>query len=651
MNPPDTVGDVGKDFYIQAINDASGTRYAVYQKSDGALVAGPFLLSSLGGPAGRGDPIVLYDHLAERWLLSEFAATGNVLSIYISRTDNPITGGWFNYQFTTPNFPDYPKYGVWPDAYYVTSNEDDGPAVYALDRAKMLAGDPATMQRFLASQLMGFGFQSLTPADVDGPGPPAGSPHYVLRHRDDEAHNVGANDPSQDFLDIYEVHIDWSNPASSSLTGPIGIPVAEFDSDLSGLLSFACFPQQGSSIRLDPLREVIMWRVQYRNFGTHETMVGSFVTDVDGSDHGGVRWFELRKASGGSWHVHQEGTYAPDSHNRWMSSIAMDGSGNIALAYNVSSTTLFPGLRYAGRLASDAMGTMPHGEHVLIDVHAANASNRYGDYTSLNVDPVSDEVFWYTGQYNQAANWSTRFGAFRFATSDETSPIETGGRMGFVWADDQTAGSYTPHASYAYNSSGGAIGVTRSDVGTYAVTFDGLGGNGTPGGHVQVTAYGTDSHAAKVQRWNSFGSDFIVHVLCFDASGAPADSRYTVLVQWPPTADGASSGTSSPPSDPMELDGDGGHATGGGGGGEMVIPCLPPATSPSDELDDSCLELRVCQYRRYDTTLAGGVNRRFGQKINDSGPEGRHTAALCRPCGPRAFARFAIGGLHRRLRL
>ena len=418
VNPPDISGDVSGDHYIQAINTADGTAYTIYKKADGSIEAGPFLLSDLGGQdvTGLGDPIVLYDHLANRWFLSEFTRTPvNAVHIYISKTQDPIAGGWHHYRFDTPNFPDYPKFGVWPDAYYMTSNETDGPAVYAFDRAKMLDGKPATLQRFLADQLSGFGFQALTPVDLDGAAaPPPGSPFYVMRHRDDEVHNVNSNNAGQDFLELYELRIDWANPANSSMTGPNSLSIAEFDSDLNGLTSFSCIPQMGSNIRLDPLREVIMHRLPYRNFGTHESIVGSFVTDVDGQDHAGVRWFELRKTAGGNWIVHQEGTYAPDSHSRWMSSIAMDGSGNIAIAYDVSSNTLFPSLRYAGRLASDPMGTMPRGEVTLIDGTAANASNRYGDYSTLSVDPMDDRLFWFTGEYNQANIWSTRIGTFQF---------------------------------------------------------------------------------------------------------------------------------------------------------------------------------------------------------------------------------------------
>ena len=157
-----------------------------------------------------------------------------------------------------------------------------------------------------------------------------------------------------------------------------------------------------------------MWRSQYRNVGSHEVLVGSLATDVDGNDRSGVRWYELRKSGGGNWSLFQEGTYAIDSDSRWMSSAAMDGSGNIAVAYNVGSSATFPGLRYAGRLASDPLGTLPQGENTIVDGSASNTSNRYGDYSSLNVDPVDECTFWFTAEYNPSSSWSTRIATFVF---------------------------------------------------------------------------------------------------------------------------------------------------------------------------------------------------------------------------------------------
>jgi hypothetical protein len=364
--PPDTVGDVGPNHYIQMVNSSGGSSFVITDKTS-TILAGPTDLDTLvvGGACanGGGDPIVLYDRMADRWLMSEFASAVNALCVYVSQTPDPVAGGWLRYQFSTPNFPDYPKYAVWPDAYYVTTNESS-PAVYAMDRTNMLAGAAATMQRFTTTRLAGFtAFQAFIPADLDGANvPPAGSPGYFMRHRDDEEHNMGSNDPAADFLEVWEFDVDFVTPANSTFAKTLDIAVTEFESELCGLTSFDCFPQPGTAVLLDPLREVVMWRLQYRNFGSHETLVGNLVTDVDATDHGGIRWFELRKSGPGAWSLFQEGTYAPDAAHRWMGSIAMDGSGNIALGYSVSSSSIFPSIRYTGRLSGDTLGQMTQTE-------------------------------------------------------------------------------------------------------------------------------------------------------------------------------------------------------------------------------------------------------------------------------------------------
>ncbi len=162
-----------------------------------------------------------------------------------------------------------------------------------------------------------------------------------------------------------------------------------------------------------------MWRLQYRNFGTYETLVGNFVTDVDGTDHGGIRWFELRKTGGGPWSLFQEGTYSPDDANRWMGSVAMDKAGNIALGYSVSSSTVYPSIRYAGREAGDVLGSLPLGEvNVVTGALSQTRFTRWGDYSSMNVDPVDDCTFWYTNEYvaspSFGGSWGTRIAKFSF---------------------------------------------------------------------------------------------------------------------------------------------------------------------------------------------------------------------------------------------
>ncbi len=473
VTPPDTVGDVGLNYFIQAVNRSGGTDYTIFDKVDGSIVAGPFVLDALGSGAcafGLGDPIVLYDSIANRWFLSEFNTGVNNACIYISQTDDPVSGGWFAYSFPFPDAIDYPKYGIWPDGYYMTSNDgNSGPNLVAvMDRANMLAGLPATVQTFTVPDLAGFGFQAATPADLDGATlPPAGSPNYLMRHRDDEVHNGGSNDPGQDFLEYFEFSVDWAQPGNSSITGPTSIPIAEIDSEFCGLSLVPCLVQPGGGT-LHPVKEVIMNRLQYRNFGAHQTLVGSFITDVDATNHGGVRWFELRKTTG-PWSLHQEGTISQDADNRWMSSIAMDGAGNMALAYNVAGTATFPSIRYVGRKANDPLGTMPEGEHVGVDGTASNSSTRYGDYSAMSVDPVDDATFWFTGEYNPSSAWSTRFMSFRFeqncaaAAPANFAAAASGLKdIGLTW--DPVRGTATYRVYRADGSCGGSFSLIASGL-------------------------------------------------------------------------------------------------------------------------------------------------------------------------------------------
>lgn len=419
--PPDPTGDVGPNYVIQAIN-GGGTTFAVFNK-DGTIAAGPMTLDNLGTggcASGLGDPIVLYDQLADRWVLTEFSGATNALCVYVSLTNDPISGGWCNYQFNTSNFPDYPKYSVWPDAYYVTSNEGGGVPVRALDRENMLTCSTARpFQKLTAPRLPGLGFQAFTPADVDGAAPPPmGTPAPMMRHRDDELHDPGSNDPTTDILELWEFSVDWDNSANSTFTGPFDVVTSEFDSNLCPPLNvFSCIPQPGTGTRLDPLLEVIMNRLAYRNFGSHETLLGVLQTDVgDFQDHSGERWFELRRAAteGSGWALHQEGTYSPDSEHRFMGTVSMDGDGNVLLAYNVSSTSVFPSIRYTGRLASDPMGVMTQDEQTLVAGGGSNNFNRYGDYSQMGVDPADDCTFWFTAEYNPTSSSDTRIGAVRF---------------------------------------------------------------------------------------------------------------------------------------------------------------------------------------------------------------------------------------------
>lgn len=549
VNPPDTVGDVGPTYYIQAINASGGGVFTVYNK-DGSVAAGPTLMDSLGSGAcssGLGDPIVLYDRLAERWFLQEFSNTANALCIYISQGPDPITSGWYSYQFNTPSFPDYPHFGVWPDAYYATSNEGTPPA-YALDRVSMLAGQPATMQRFSATQLSGYGFEALTPADLDGAdAPPAGAPGIIMRHHDDEAHSTPDN-PATDFLEMWAFHVDWTTPANSTFTKLPDITITDYNSWFIDYSTFYSVPQPGTGSRLDPIREVILNRLQYRNFGDHESLVGVFPTNINPATSGstvnaGLRWFELRKSGDGPWALHQEGTYdvGVATQNRFVGSIAMDQSGNMALGYSFTDTAGTPAsVRYTGRsFDAPTLGAMDQAETELV-LGSGSGGGRWGDYASMNVDPEDDCTFWFTGEYiKTGSSWGTRIGSFRFdacgcaleitaplasaaaiadnvvevawddsseptiveyrvfravssggpwelaTTIPDTSP-GSGGGAGYTWQDTSVSGGTTYHYVVRSSDGGACLSAPSNEVSalatgacTLAPLFDGVESAGT----------------------------------------------------------------------------------------------------------------------------------------------------------------------------
>ncbi|MCP4902319.1 MAG: hypothetical protein GY906_35580 [bacterium] len=430
--PPDTVGDVGPDHYVQSVN---ASRIAVYDKTGTMLPGFPIALDSLapGGScaSGAGDPIVLYDWLADRWFLQEFTFS-NDMCIYVSQTSDP-TGAYYLYQFTAPSFPDYPHFGVWPDAYYGTSNEDGsgGPqTTYAFERTNMLAGTAAAMQRLaVVPPVSGYGFQALTPADHDGDAvPPAGAPGIFMRQYDDEAHDVSPV-PADDYLEMYEMTVDWATPANTIVTALAPITITDFNSWMINYSTFYSVPQPGTGQRLDPIREVVLQRLAYRNFDSHEALVGNFATNRDPATSGsnveaGNRWFELRRTGGpaGSWILHQEGTFGGDTNsstaNFFMGSVAMDGQGNIALGYSktdVGGSPIYPSIGFTGRLTTDALGTMGPENLTVAGVQAQTSSGRWGDYAAMSIDPADDCTFWFTNEYMPGSSWGTRITSFSFA--------------------------------------------------------------------------------------------------------------------------------------------------------------------------------------------------------------------------------------------
>jgi MYXO-CTERM domain-containing protein len=436
LRPPDTVGDVGPSHYVQMVNSA----FAIYDRQ-GNLLAGPSPIGSIWTAVGwQGlcgldtliDPIVVYDQAADRFLLAAFPAVSLppfVMCIAVSRTGNPVTGGFYAYEFVTPELPDYEKFGIWPDAYYMSTFEDPDLGAYAFDRARMLNGQPATFQRFAISALAGGRLTRILPSDWDGvTPPPIGSPNYFVRSVDGEVHG------GSDRLEVYQFHVDWATPANSSFTLATTLPTAPFDTQLNCTPTFRdCIPQPNTSQRLDDLANRLMWRLQYRNYGgaLGERMVTNQTVDADGNGLAGIRFYELRKA-GSAWTIFQQGTYAPDANYRWMGSTAMDRDNNIALGYSIvnglgGAGALFPSIRYTGRTPNDPPGTFPGPEQTLFNGSGSQtAGARWGDYSAMSVDPVDDCTFWYTQEYMPAnGDWRTRIGSFRCPSCAAPTPTPT----------------------------------------------------------------------------------------------------------------------------------------------------------------------------------------------------------------------------------
>ncbi|HSB13129.1 MAG TPA: Ig-like domain-containing protein [Bryobacteraceae bacterium] len=429
--PPDTVGDIGPNHYVQAVNLA----FAIYNKS-GTLLYGPAnintLFSGFGGPCqtrNDGDPIVLYDHLADRWLISQFALPNFPFGpfyqcIAISQTPDP-TGAWYRYgfQISSNKMNDYPKFAVWPDGYYMSMNQFNqaslswgGAGAVVFERDKMLLGQSARAVYFdLYSTDPNLG--GMLPSDLDGPAPPTGTPNYFAQI-DDNAWGYPA-----DQLEIWKFQTNWTQPASSTFTLARILPTASFDGNMCNG-SRNCIPQPGGT-KVDAIADRLLFRLQYRNFGTHQAMVTNHTVDVNGADLAGIRWYELRD-TGAGWNIYQQGTYSPDSTHRWMGSIAMDSSGNVALGYSASSTSVYPSIRYTGRLASDQLGQMTLGEGTIVagSGYQTHSSGRWGDYSAMSVNE-SDCSFWYTQEYYNgvsSASWRTRVGSFQISPCGSPPP-------------------------------------------------------------------------------------------------------------------------------------------------------------------------------------------------------------------------------------
>jgi hypothetical protein len=388
--PPDPSGAAGPNHYVQAVN----TRYRVYAK-DGTPITSSLNLSSLwAGSANDGDPIVMYDRHADRWVITQFQVSNNQILFAVSTTADP-TGTYYTYSYSFSAFPDYPKFSIWSDGYYMTSNSGSKNAV-AYDRAKMLVGDPtASMIALnLPSMSTQYGFKSVLPADADGTLPPYGTPMYMFYFQDDSWNNV-----STDMIKILKMQVNWTTPASSSISVHQTLYPSAFNSVFTN--TWDDITQKNSSQKLDAVASVFNYRAQYMRWSGFNSVVLCNAVDVNGSNKAGIRWYELRQDEAtAQFSVFQEGTYSPaDGDSRWLGSIAMDNQKNIGLGYCISGTNSFPSIGYTGRYSWHALGQMTLQETVAIaGVAAQSGGNRYGDYSQMSLDP-DGKTFWFTGEY------------------------------------------------------------------------------------------------------------------------------------------------------------------------------------------------------------------------------------------------------------
>jgi hypothetical protein len=500
--PPDTNMAVGPNHIVQWVNNA----FVIFNKL-GAQVQAPIddgtfwgALSTCSQLGGFSDPIVQYDRAADRWLVSEVAIPllppilGQFAQCFAVSTSSDPAGTYnmWAYGFGS-DLNDYPKIGVWPDGYYVTwnmfqnANNFMGARTCSFNRSAMLTGAAAPSR--VCFQLS-TAFDSLLPSDLDGAStPPAGSPNFQM--------NI---DTLGGVLHLWKFHVDYANLNNSSLTGPTSIAVAPFNAPCPTTQD--CVPQPGTTASLDALGDRLMYRLAYRNFGDHESIVANHTVLASGVNTG-VRWYEVRNPAGAPA-LYQQGSFAPDADYRWMASIAMDKSGNIGLGYSVSSPITFPSIRYTGWETGNPLGTMQAETSMVAGGGPQNGYNRWGDYSAMRIDPTDDCTFWYTTEYQAAptdsANWNTRIGAFKFpscgnqsvtptttALASSLNPSTYSQSVTFTATVTPQSGSVTPTGTVTFKDGAATLGSSALDAsGVVTLSTSTL----AAGSHSITAAYG-----------------------------------------------------------------------------------------------------------------------------------------------------------------
>jgi hypothetical protein len=500
--PPDTNMAVGPNHIVQWVNNA----FVIFNKQ-GAQVQAPIddgtfwgALSTCNQLGGFSDPIVQYDRAADRWLVGEVAIPilppilGQYAQCFAVSTSPDPAGSYNMWAYGFGNdLNDYPKIGVWPDGYYVTWNmfqnaaNFSGARTCSFNRSAMLSGAAAPSR--VCFQLAS-AYDSVLPGDLDGASPPpAGSPNFQM--------NI---DTLGGVLHLWRFHVDYANPNNSTLTGPVSISVAPFSAPCPTTQD--CVPQPGTTASLDALGDRLMYRLAYRNFGDHESLVANHTVLASGLNTG-VRWYEVRSPAG-TPALYQQGSFAPDADYRWMASIAMDQTGNIGVGYSVASSATFPSIRYTGWEVGNPLGILQAETSLVAGGGTQNGYNRWGDYSAMRIDPSDDCTFWYTTEYQAVttagANWNTRIGAFKFpscgaqvATPTTTAltyslnPTVYGQPVTFTATVTPSSGSVTPAGTILFKDGAATLGSSSLDAsGMASFTTSTL----SAGSHSITAAYG-----------------------------------------------------------------------------------------------------------------------------------------------------------------
>ena len=556
--PPDANGAAGPNHYFQAINLV----FRIFDKS-GGLVLGPLptegLWAGLGGICSTDaadTPLIKYDTLAGRWFVSQVAFDvddGSTHQCVAVSTSGDPADTYAQYDFVIDNAGLSPhpiataaRFGIWPEAYYMTVNQfgDSGSAgfgIYAFDRAAMLAGAPAASFEYAnpgdarPQTLWGL------PSDLDGANPPPdGSPNFAVA--------LGASfvDGSpNDVVHVWKFHADFVNPGNATFDGPVDVPIAAFDALSCGNanLGEGCVPQLGSGQLIQAEPHVLMYRLAYRNFGDHESLVTNFTVDgAGGANRAAIRWFELRDPNGAP-SVYQEGTYAPDESYRFIGSIAMDRSGNMALGYSKSDDTIHPSLAVTGRLVGDPLGTMGSEDAFFEGPNSLPpVVGFWGNYSSMAVDPSDDCTFWFTAEYigDPAPFFEySRIGSFKFASCTSGPSGALQGHVTEADTGDPVAGAkVTAGASETLTDAAGHYQFLTLPVGAYDMTVSKFGLISGSATGVQVTEGNTTTQDFALEvaptallngvvRDGSGGNWPLYATLQITAAGYPGAKLYT----------------------------------------------------------------------------------------------------------------------------